>query len=675
MKKLGDFPLNKLKECDNLYRIKRGKANQVYINIPLAIDIETTSTYMDGQKVAFPYIFQVGFDCIAYYTRDYREFYAWMDSLKEYLSNINKHIHCLIHNLPYEFTFFSSHIKFDNVFAKSINKPLVCEYGNIRFLDSCQMSGYSLQKLAEKYTKTQKIKDLDYKIWRVPETPLMDEYRYCSDDVIILNEYWLTDEVQAYIKPRKQISKIPLTNTAKVRMLTKSELTQDQFIDYNLWLASIYPSPEVWEYLPWAFAGGVVKSNPYYTNLVLHDLSAMDLTSAYPAAMFRDYYPMDKFRECDVNEPLQDDYCYLIHLKILNIKSIFPMRTLSISKCINLVNCRTDNGRVISADSLEICLTDIDFKYLFKFYDFDFEVIKKFKSKAGKLPRFIIRTMVKLYQRKGELKEILKSDPNNSSLKVELLNVKGRLNSLYGMMVTKDMPFNYTFQDGEFIEVPNKQWHEPKKSDFLAYQWGVFVTAHARASLYSGMLLVGANDIVYSDTDSCKFLGDHWAAVKEWNAKNQEKVKAAAEYYGVDYNIVKGLGDFDREQDIKTFKTLGAKRYYTETYDPKQQKYVEHVTIAGINDKAFCKYALTQGKTVLDFFHPDAKIPKEHTDKNTSTYIFLDDFKYYTYTYDYSHYRIPVKNYIHLEEAPWQMTLSDEYDALLSIILKEKGLI
>ena len=56
-------------------------------------------------------------------------------------------------------------------------------------------------------------------------------------------------------------------------------------------------------------------------------------------------------------------------------------------------------------------------------------------------------------------------------------------------------------------------------------------------------------------------------------------------------------------------------------------------TIAGINDKAFCKYALTQGKTVLDFFHPDAKIPKEHTDKNTSTYIFLDDFKYYEYIY------------------------------------------
>ena len=94
MKKLGEFPFNKLKECDNLYRIKRGKANQVYVNIPLAIDIETTSTYMDGQKVAFPYIFQVGFDCVAYYTRDYREFYAWMDMLREYLGNINKHIHC-----------------------------------------------------------------------------------------------------------------------------------------------------------------------------------------------------------------------------------------------------------------------------------------------------------------------------------------------------------------------------------------------------------------------------------------------------------------------------------------------------------------------------------------------------------------------------------------------------
>ena len=674
MIKLDEFPFNKLKSCTNLYRCKQGKINQTYINIPLAIDIETTSTYQDGHKIAFPYIFQIGFDCVAYYTRDYREFYAWMDKLKDTLSSIKRYIHCLIHNLPYEFTFFSSYIKFENVFAKSINKPLVCNYGNIRFLDSCQMSGYSLEKLSEKYTKTKKIKDLDYSIWRVPETPLMDEYRYCSDDVIILNEYWLTDEVQAYIKPRREISKIPLTNTAKVRMITKAELTPDQFIDYNLWLASIYPSPEVWEYLPWAFAGGVVKSNPYYTNLVLHDLGAMDLTSAYPAAMLRDLYPMGKFRECNINEALQDDHCYLIHMKVKNLKSIFPMRTISLSKCIGLVNAKVDNGRLISADEFEICLTDVDFKYMFKFYDFDFEVIKKFKAPAGHLPRFIIRVLVRLYQTKNELKKKLHKDPYNESLNVEYLNTKGRLNSLYGMMVTKDMPFNYTYEDGEFIEVINKQWHEPKKSDFLAYQWGLWVTAHARSSLFDGMLMCG-EDIVYSDTDSCKYLGNHDVDIEAWNLRNQEKVKAAAEYYGIDYNIVKGIGDYDREPDIKTFKTLGAKRYYTETWDPEKEKFVEHVTIAGINDKAFCKYALTKHKRVLDFFNPDAKIPKECTEKNTSSYFFLEKPIRYTYKYDYTNHYIDCKNFIHLESAPWQMTLAPEYDALLALIIQKKGLI
>lgn len=674
MKKLKSFNFNKLKECRNIYRCKQGKLTQSYINLALSIDIETTSTYFNGNKVAFPYIFQVGFDNVAYYTRDYREFYKWLDDLREYLEKLKKYIHVLIHNLPYEFTFFSSFVKFENVFAKSPNKPLVCNYGNIRFLDSWQISGYSLQKLAEKYTTTQKVKDLDYKVWRVPETPLMDEYRYCSDDVIILNEYWYSDEIQKYIKPRKQVTKLPLTNTAKVRMLVKSKLSTQQFIDYNLWLASIYPGPDTWLMLADAFIGGVVKSNPYYTNLILHDLGAIDLTSSYPAQMLKERYPMSKFIDCDINEKLNKDYCYLIKLKISNIKSIFPMRTLSISKCLNVNNPRLDNGRIISADSLECTLTDVDFKYLFKFYNFDFEIIQKKKARKGYLPKFLIRTLVELYQKKNELKKQVEQDTFNKSLNTELLNVKGLLNSLYGMMVTRDMPYNYTFQDGEFIEVPNPKYHQHKKQDFLAYQWGVWVTAYARAALYDGMLFCG-DDIVYSDTDSCKYLGNHDADIEDFNLKTQEKVKAACKHFEVDYSSVKGIGNYSKESDIKTFKTLGSKRYYIEVFDKRKNKYIEHVTIAGISNDAFCNYALKHHKKVLDFFTPGAKIPKSKTMKNTSSYRYFDEFQYYEYEWDHVRHRIPIKNFIHLEEAPWSMELSKEYDALLCLILQEKGVI
>lgn len=81
-------------------------------------------------------------------------------------------------------------------------------------------------------------------------------------------------------------------------------------------------------------------------------------------------------------------------------------------------------------------------------------------------------------------------------------------------------------------------WHEEKvtniekglkryyfgKNNFLSYQHGVWVTAHARKCLYEGMKIVG-NDIVQVDTDSIKTINNYRDKFDALNKKIMEEAE------------------------------------------------------------------------------------------------------------------------------------------------------
>ena len=108
---------------------------------------------------------------------------------------------------------------------------------------------------------------------------------------------------------------------------------------------------------------------------------------------------------------------------------------------------------------------------------------------------------------------------------------------------------------------------------FLFYPWGIWVTAHARDSLFTGIREF-AEDYVYSDTDSVKgrnFI-KHSLYFAEYNAHVKELVKKASEYHKIPFerfapltknNEVKLIGVWDMEGEYQYFKTCGAKRYLT----------------------------------------------------------------------------------------------------------------
>lgn len=644
------------------FNIKVGKETRKFLNCAFAIDIETTSCIDDnGREVAFPWSYQIGINEECFITSDYKLFYDFINRLNEWLINQDLYIHCTIHNLPYEFTFFSGFLNFSDVLAKENGKPLVCYCGNIRFIDTYQISGLSLEKLSKNYTKTKKIKDLDYKKWRCPEmlkTLTEEEQRYIIDDVIILNEYWNSNEIQRYIK-KQGYTKIPLTNTAKVRMMLYNSVdskTRKEIVDK---LASIFPTLDIYQMLLRGFSGGVVKSNPRYTDIILNDVGQVDLTSSYPASLFKNFYPVSQFIDCDVKrlEEFERDYNYMVDVELFNIKSTKPMRTISLSKCIDFKNTKIDNGRIISADYIKITLTDIDFKYLFKFYDFDYNITRCIKAKSGRLPHYFIKVMVELYKSKNELKPLYEKDP---TLKAEYFNAKSMLNSIYGMCVYKDKPVNYTYENGKWNIDLNDNYHKFNKQSLLTFSWGCWCSAYSRGALYDGILICG-DDIIYSDTDSCKFLNKekHIKSFNEWNLLNDRKVRSACAYYGIAYKIMAGIGRYDFESDVKEFKTLGSKRYIHDG----------HITISGISDKAFQEYCKKIGKKPIDCFYDGFSIPKEYTMKNTSKYYINNDKPYiYKYQYNGVKYELPIINYIYMCDAPWSMSLSKDYRNLLLLL-------
>ena len=649
----------------------RGK-RKYYDNNIYTFDIETSSYYiLDGEvypaitydklsekdknrciKRSHMYIWMFGINDIVYYGR------TW-DELKLFLKRLDDHIndrkYVFIHNLAFEFQYLKSNFHFDEVSARKSHKVItaIMKDYNIMLKCSYMMSNVGLKYLPKMFDLPveKKVGDLDYSLIRNPNTPMSEkELGYCEYDCLVLYHYILK-ELDVY----EDVKHIPTTNTGKVRRELQ-DLTRTNFKYRRVVNKAINTNPIIYNRLCEAFLGGYTHANWIYADEVLHNVDSYDIASSYPYVLVTQKYPNSEFRPCKIKkrEEMSRRLAYLLVVKFKNVKCKYYNNFISASKCREIRGAKYDNGRIIEALELEMTLTDIDFKYLFKFYNFDYKITRCIKSKSGRMPKYFIKVLVDLYDTKNRLKPLYEKD---ASLKAEYLNAKGLLNSVYGMCVYKDKPVNYTYDGTKWNVELNEDYHKFNKQSLLMFQWGVWTSAFSRAMLYDGILICG-EDIIYSDTDSCKFLNkeNHINDFNKWNLAIDKKVRTACAYYGIDFNIMRGLGRFDFESDVEIFKTLGAKRYIHDG----------HITISGISDKAYCDYAKMIDKKPIDCFYDGFKIPKEYTGKNTSKY-YINNVKPYIYKYEYNgrKYKLPLINYIYMCNAPWSMSLSKDYRNLL----------
>lgn len=658
------------------------------------------------------YIWMMSVNGITTYGRTWNHLRWFLDVLRTTLDLSNSR-RCMVyvHNLSYEFQFLKRQLNISEVFARRKRHPIKALINDcFEFRCSYFLSGLSLEKVAENITSVKiekQLGKLDYTKIRHSKTELtQDELKYCEYDVLILH-YFIKEEIK---KNDNNITKIPLTKTGYVRRYVRDWIKKNtNYRDYHKMIVNESPDEQLFILLYKAFAGGYTHANAFNANKLLFNVGSFDESSAYPAVMLSEMFPRGKFikRECPMTYKTFCSYlksfACVFEIKLKNVKSISPHHTLSISKCID-INAKNenraivDNGRIVNAKEIVTYMTDVDYKTFKLFYkvqdeETDIEILQMYTTRYGYLPKPLIECILNMYEDKTKLKDIEEKVE-------EYFVIKGMFNGIYGMCVTNPVMDEIIYDQEEdwFKERPDISTALHKvynnMNTFLSYQWGVWVTAHARYNLLSTLVKTGY-DGVYCDTDSIKLLNveKHKHIFEEYNVKIVEKLKLMCNYYALDtaklnpediYGNKRMIGIWEHECDYLLFKTLGAKRYAYEMISKGEQ--IFQMTVSGIpkvkvkygddgepikeEDKYTpIEYVRTHGG--FDFFNDDMLIPAEYSRKLTHTYC---DGYFSEIVTDYNQVQCRVEEYsfINLEKQDYNMSLSEEYvNYLLGIMCAE----
>lgn len=456
-----------IKEMESYPILKDG--NNPISSCPICFDTETT-TYKD---MGFIYSCQLQVGKISLFARFYQE--VFVKFLCELIKKTTKTTYFIgIANMSYDFSFmFSELIDIGNEvglpfeFVATEPHQLICASielkgkCGVKFVDICKISGLSLDKTAKFYNlKHQKCEKIDYNKVRNSYTPLtLKELHYNMFDVLAGADF-MEYLFETYPKQGKRF---PITATSIIRnemrviyaeMLTAyKEKTLPQGTVFNpdlhkeLFPTSFKKYQELRNHL---FAGGYTHGNAFYANMVVENVTCGDESSAYPAVMMQEEFPMTKFEEIRKSEfaKLFGEYngwrlpqlnmpphtaCYFkITFKNIRQRTMHSYQSNDAMKVYYIKNPVIDNGRIASADYLTVMLTNVDYDSIRKLYDAEnFRIEEVQMCKTAPLPRYVLEPLVRAFVRKTQLKMAgLDGTPEYQSL-------KAILNSGYGCMVQK----------------------------------------------------------------------------------------------------------------------------------------------------------------------------------------------------------------------------------------------
>ena len=430
-----------------------------------------------------------------------------------------------------------------------------------------------------------------------------------------------------------------------------------------------------------AYAGGLTHSNANFTGKVIENVTSMDFNSSYPASLcLFPLYPMSKGEHVEPTETefynYIENYACFFSITFINIESKVNFEhIISVSKCEFISSdFEGDNGRLIRANGISICLTDLDFKSIQKFYKFDrFIINNMYIYKRGYLPRELIKSILQLYNDKTKLKNV-------PGMEIEYLQAKERVNGVYGCCVCdiarEDISLAEEWESHPPDVAQKIEEYNKDKNRFLFYAWGVFCSAIARYNLINYGIYNLKNDYLYSDTDSVKFINynkNKWI-FDAYNRGIDARIKKTASDLGIDEDLfrpkdkfgnVKTLGIFDMDGQYSRFKTLGAKRYMYESHGEY------FLTCAGLSKNNGMNYIKSLPKGCFDEFCDSLEVPPEYTGKQTHTYINDEIFGEIT---DYQGHTAPFHelSYIHLENCEFSLSITDEYINYIARVQEEE---
>ena len=649
-----------------------------YYNVPAGFDIEVSSFYQGEKKPenkrGIMYIWQFGIFNLVTTGRTWKEFEILISMLQKILSlNENRRLVVYVHNLPYEFQFIRKHFDWEEVFILTERKPVYATTGGIEFRCSLKLAGgkalANVAKDLQKYKVEKAVGNLDYEQIRTPLTPLTEkELLYCENDIRVILCY-----IQEKIEQDGDITKIPLTNTGYVRNYCRKEC-YSRWKPYRKVMESLTLEADEYSQLKRAFQGGFTHANAHHVGKVLDKVGSHDFTSSYPAVMVLEKFPMAKaeYISNGINESelmeLLITRCCLFDIEIWGLMpKLFHEHPISRYKCPVCENAIVDNGRIVMAEHIITTITEQDFFVYTEFYTWDRIEIKNLRTyQKNYLPKNFVQSILNLYEKKTVLKDV-------EGEEVNYMISKNMINASYGMAVTDPIRDELMYSDNTFYTIPKNIAEGIDKYNtnirrFLFYPWGVWVTAYARANLFSGIIEMG-DDYVYSDTDSIKSMNTerHEDYFNAYNAQILDKIELASQYHNLDKSLFapytkkgkqKIIGVWDDEGVYDKFKTLGAKRYLTmKGVQSTEPKYM--ITLAGSNKKKTMEYLVGTGDPFGNFTD-GLSIPPENSGRlilsyidNETTGTVVDMFGV-----PYEYHEL---SSIHMEKSEYNLSMSEEF--------------
>lgn len=295
------------------------------------------------------------------------------------------------------------------------------------------------------------------------------------------------------------------------------------------------------------------------------------------------YFPSGKTYHYDGNdrcffEKLLKKYCVIAKYEFFNIRAYksSPNLYLDLAHVMHYRNISCVNGRIYSADYIEIYMTELDLKIVDELYDYDEYIATDviYWKRGGIEPEIKDNIMTYFFN---------KTSVDKETNLYEYAKSKNLLNAIFGMYVSDIVHDIISLNMGEWKKVkPTNIDEELDKyyesyNSFLSYQKGVYVTAHARF-LLNMFLKIFKNNAVYWDTDSIKgYVTDEIREViKNYNNDVYNHNLSAIDPRGKKVY----LGEFLHEYTYARFKTLGPKKYAMQYEDGNYD-----ITLAGVPPK------------------------------------------------------------------------------------------
>lgn len=546
-----------------------------------------------------------------------------------------------VHFLSYEFQFIKDYFTWEQILCTKQRQIISAETEYLVFRCSNKLSNQKLEKflknenVPKEYQKT----NMDYLVERYPWTPITEEeYTYCKNDVVGLH---LAMQRRISKCAKQDINFLPLTSTGYVRKVCRTAFNEAKGNRARFKRDAL--DLETYNMNHIAFRGGNTHANKAFANKVVKNVGQKDVRSEYPTMLFKKYptkfFDLKPFKQKEFDYYLNhsDDWALLFEICFIDLHLKDPDRTpvpyISISKC-NPIKFRynhksqkdkhaleVDNGRIISCAGATTIITEVDYKIIRGQYDWDEELTKITKVKVAKkkqIPKQIRDKILEFYYNKTTLKQD-EDDPDfDEDIAYNYARSKELLNGIYGCHVSAiirpefkinnhDYSIHIKYKgDEEFTEVlPHSIYIDPDTdeqqqlidyynnfSSFLEYQVGIWCTCYAREWLQRGISACErtitdengnekiVSDLVYCDTDSCKYLNPklHEPTFEALNKEMEDWAEKVGAF--IDYNDKRYyLGIWCDEGVAKLFKTWGAKKYMASTPDGFK------ITISGVPKK------------------------------------------------------------------------------------------